>query len=139
MASRRINWFLVFGVFFWGTVAFAVVEFFWATLLVVAPLALYLLALTAVDWYNRRCRQCYQRGLRKVGSWKWDGVDGDLKQDADTGELTWHGGENERPAMTYGLSTFYLCKHCGARLKQTDSDWTTPTEAEWKLHASKED
>lgn len=117
---QRINWFLVFGVVFWGLVAFAVVKFFWVSLLVVGPFALYFLALTAVDWYHRRCRRCQRRGLREAGSWKWDAAAADSR-------------------VSWGVSTFYLCKHCGARFKQTDSDWTTPTDAEWKLFASKAD
>jgi hypothetical protein len=82
----------------------------WITLLVLSPAILYGIALLFFGVYRRRCRQCNHHGLRTVGSYKWDGE---------------HGG---------GVVWFYLCEKCGAHFKQTASDWSEPSDEEWKQH-----
>lgn len=83
----------------------------WLTLLVLSPVIFYGFALLLVAVYRGRCRRCGRRGLRTVGGYLWDGA---------------HGG---------GLVRFFLCGKCGARFKQSQSDWTEPSEEEWRKHA----
>ena len=82
----------------------------WITLLVLSPAILYGIALLFVAVYRGRCRQCRRHGLWMVGGYKWDGE---------------HGG---------GAVTFYLCEKCGAHFKQSASDWSEPSEDEWRQH-----
>jgi hypothetical protein len=79
-------------------------------LLVLSPAILYGLALLFVGVYRERCRRCHRHGLRMVGGYKWDGA---------------HGG---------GAVTFYLCEKCGARFKESGSDWSEPSDDEWRQH-----
>ena len=84
---------------------------FWAIILVLSPAILYGVALVFVGFYRGRCRRCHRHGLKTVGGYLWDGK---------------HGG---------GAVTFYLCEKCGAHFKRSLSDWSEPTEDEWKTHA----
>jgi hypothetical protein len=88
---------------------------FWITVLVLSPAILYSLALVVIPAYRGRCRQCRKRGLRNVGSYKWDGA-------ADDG------------GACGGIVIFYSCQYCGARLKKSGADWSTPTNDEWTRH-----
>jgi hypothetical protein len=65
--------------------------------------------------YRGRCRQCKRRGLRTVGSYKWDGVTEDGRGSG-------------------GVVFFHLCQHCGGRFKKSEGDWVTPTDDEWTRH-----
>jgi hypothetical protein len=102
------------------------------------PLLLLFLVAAAYRWYPRRCRQCRRRRVREVASWK-DDIPGKIKRDPDTGVLTWHAADDEQLARTSGVTSLYLCKHCGARFKQSGSEWTALTDEEWELFHSKTD
>ena len=82
----------------------------WISLLVLSPAILYGIALLFVAVYRGRCRRCHRHGLRMVGGYKWDGE---------------RGG---------GAVTFYLCEKCGAHFKQSASDWSEPSDDEWRQH-----
>jgi hypothetical protein len=82
----------------------------WITLLVLSPAILYGIALLIVGVYRGRCRRCYRHGLRTVGGYIWDGENGG------------------------GAVSFYLCEKCGAHFKKSASDWSEPSDDEWRQH-----
>jgi hypothetical protein len=84
---------------------------FWVITLVLSPAILYCIALAFIAVYRGRCRRCHRHGLKMAGGYKWDGKD------------------------CGGAVTFYLCEKCGAHFKKSASDWSEPSDDEWKRYA----